>query len=145
MFGTVTDRSLFLTYVHPVQIVSMYCFLPTNIYLFFSGWQWLPEQRPPFSDILSQLESMPTNSTMEEEEQIDFDITSTTSSSSLLLNNNEIKVTNSSEPNRSTKHPPNIAYPRPPLPPRPPPPRRSTSCDYLIDENDDNQFDMIKG
>ncbi|VDO72627.1 unnamed protein product [Schistosoma curassoni] len=118
---------------------------PEPVYeLMLQCWQWLPEQRPPFSDILSQLESMPTNSTMEEEEQIDFDITSTTSSSSLLLNNNEIKVINSSEPNRSTKHPPNIAYPRPPLPPRPPPPRRSTSCDYLIDENDDNQFDMIK-
>ncbi|CAH8518788.1 unnamed protein product [Schistosoma rodhaini] len=119
---------------------------PEPVYeLMLQCWQWLPEQRPPFSDILNQLESMPTNSTMEEEEeQIDFDITSTTSSSSLLLNNNEIKVINSSESNRSIKHPPNIAYPRPPLPPRPPPPRRSTSCDYLIDENDDNQFDMIK-
>ncbi|CAH8479621.1 unnamed protein product [Schistosoma turkestanicum] len=114
---------------------------PEPVYeLMLQCWQWLPEQRPPFSDILNQLESMSTNSTIDE--QISSDVTSNLSSS--LLINNEMKLFNSSESNRFIKRTPNHPLPRPPLPPRPPPPRRSTSCDYLIEENDDNQSDVIK-
>ncbi|VDQ13275.1 unnamed protein product [Trichobilharzia regenti] len=41
---------------------------------------------------------------------------------------------------------PHNIFPRPPLPPRPPPQRRSTSCDYLLDENTESQSgDKIKG
>ncbi|KAH8860816.1 Tyrosine-protein kinase ABL1 [Schistosoma japonicum] len=112
---------------------------PEPVYeLMLQCWQWLPEQRPPFSDILSQLESMQTNPTTLED-QIDNDLTA----ASLLSSNNEIKVINSNDTNKLFKRPPNL-YPRPPLPPRPPPPRRSTSCDYLVDENEDNRCDKTK-
>ncbi|CAH8496937.1 unnamed protein product [Heterobilharzia americana] len=108
---------------------------PEPVYqLMLQCWQWHPEQRPPFSDILNQLESMQTNTTIDEQ------VASELASSS---NINEVHTVSASELSKLLKRPQNV-FPRPPLPPRPPPPRRSTSCDHLIDESTESKCDKMK-
>ncbi|CAH8842263.1 unnamed protein product [Trichobilharzia szidati] len=111
---------------------------PEQVYeLMLQCWQWHPEQRPPFSDILNQLESMSTNSSIEEQIAMEF------AASSASNTNETTGGINSNDAYKLLRRPHNI-FPRPPLPPRPPPQRRSTSCDYLVDENAESQSDRIK-
>ncbi|CAL8095527.1 unnamed protein product [Calicophoron daubneyi] len=99
---------------------------PENVYqLMLQCWQWLPEQRPTFGMIRNQLEAMQKSASIEE--QVAQALARVTADKK-----NESARQPGTESETQLLHTGTV---HPPLPPRPPPPRRSTSCDRLLDED----------
>lgn len=108
---------------------------PEPVYqLMLQCWQWLPEQRPTFSRLRSQLEAMQTSATIEEQVALEL---ARSDPDGVVMS----RLTSSFSHQQTTAH--DCAKPssasRPPLPPRPPPPRRSASFDRLLADEEHKQ------
>ncbi|CAH8614861.1 unnamed protein product [Dicrocoelium dendriticum] len=108
---------------------------PEPVYqLMLQCWQWLPDQRPTFSQLRSQLEAMQTSATIEEQVALELALSNSDRVAvSKLTSTFSHQQTAVLDPAKST------SIFRPPLPPRPPPPRRSASFDRLLVDEEHKQ------